>query len=417
MKKRPIPIIALFILFLLLLSNCSKPLDDAQLHEKSRILHKKLFTIDTHCDTPLRMVDSEWDIGVKHDNKSYRRNKIDLPRMIEGGMDVQFFAAYVGQRERIPENYSWARKRADELIDAVLDMCEKHSNVIAFATNPKQAYRNSHNGLLTAFIGIENGFPLGKNLENIAYFYNRGTRYITLCHVTNNDICDSSTDPKGPEHHGLSEFGYKVVQEMNQLGMIIDVSHISDEAFFDVIEASKAPVIASHSCTRALCNHPRNLSDEMILALAENGGVLQMCFFSGYVIEEKPNTEKDAELSALNNKYGSWDDIDSKETKEMYRREYYSIQDKYLDEKASVSDLVDHIDHTVKLVGIEHVGIGTDFDGGGGLSDCNDVSEMSNVTFELIKRGYSKRDIAKIWGKNFMHVFREVIKISERQKS
>jgi len=241
-----------------------------------------------------------------------------------------------------------------------------------------------------------------------------------LCHTKNNEICDSSTDEA--EWNGLSPFGEKVVKELNRLGMIVDVSHISDSSFYDVLRITKSPVVATHSCCRALCDHPRNLTDQMLKALAKNGGVIQMCLVSSFVKKSKSNPERQAaikkEMDRLKEKYGDYYAITDPKIKEEYRNAYRAIFEKYPRELATVKDLVDHIDHAVKLIGIDHVGIGTDFDGGGELKDCYDVSQLPNITAELLKRGYSKEEIRKIWGGNFMRVFREVIKVSkEIQKS
>ena len=245
----------------------------------------------------------------------------------------------------------------------------------------------------------------------IGKYYELGARYITLCHTRNNDICDSSTDRGGPEHDGLSDFGVDVVKEMNRLGMIIDVSHISDEAFYDILDVSSAPVIASHSCARAMCDNPRNLDDAMLKKLAENGGVIQMCILSSYVKEPEPFPERDSARAALREKWGNFRNLNEEEMQQA-REEYYALDRDYPPKLATVSDVVDHIDHIVEVAGINHVGIGTDFDGGGGVQDCYDVSQMGNITRELVRRGYSAKEIEKIWGGNFMRVFREVEQIA-----
>jgi membrane dipeptidase len=247
---------------------------------------------------------------------------------------------------------------------------------------------------------------IGNDLTGIKEFYDLGARYITLCHTGNNDICDSSMDPKGPEHNGLSEFGKEVVKEMNRLGIMIDVSHISDEAFFDVISFSEVPVIASHSSSRALCSSPRNLSDEMLLSLKSNGGVIQICFFTSYIRTPEPNPELDKKLSELSARYGDISSL-SDVQRQSYNNERREIKDTYT-KFATVADVVDHIDHVVQVIGIDHVGIGTDFDGGGGVEGCRSVADMKNITIELLRRGYTKADIEKIWGGNIMRVFRDV---------
>ena len=409
--KKIIILMGLLSMFLLLSGQTN--LNLKELKEKAAKIHHAVLTIDTHCDTPMRLVRGGFEVEKYHTPGEKGSGKIDLPRMKQGGLDAEFFAVFIGQGERTPEGFAKARNYTEEIFKAIHKMCNDFSDVIELATAPDDAYRLERMGKLACFIGIENGYPIGKDLSYIQKYYDLGARYITLCHTRNNDICDSSTDRNGPEHHGLSDFGREVVKEMNRLGMIVDVSHISDEAFYDVLEVSKAPVIASHSCARAICDNPRNLTDDMIKKLAEKGGVIQMCFLSAYVKAPDPNPERDRALEKLKEKYGDWSEVKSDSIRQLMREEYYEIRRKFPDKKATVSDLVDHIDHVVNLVGIDYVGIGTDFDGGGGLDGCNDVSEMGNVTLELVKRGYSEEDIGKIWGGNFMRVFREVIAIAE----
>jgi membrane dipeptidase len=243
-------------------------------------------------------------------------------------------------------------------------------------------------------------------------YYDLGARYITLAHTKNNDICDSSTDPDGAENDGLSAFGMEVVKEMNRLGMMIDISHISDKSFFDVLRITNAPVLASHSSCRALCGSPRNLSDDMLLALKENGGVIQICILGNYLKTPDPNPEFDGKLNDLKNKYGDYNAL-SDSVKKVVHKEYKAIQKAY-EKPATVKDVVDHIDHVVQVIGIDYVGIGTDFDGGGGVDGCRSASEMKNITIELLRRGYSKKDITKIWGGNIMRVLGKAEEISKR---
>jgi membrane dipeptidase len=277
---------------------------------------------------------------------------------------------------------------------------------------PEDAYKLKAEGKVAAFIGIENGYAIGKDLSRVKEYYDLGARYITLCHSANNDICDSSSDPKGPEHSGLSAFGEEVVKEMNRLGMIIDVSHLSDESFYEVLQVSKAPVIASHSSCRALCENPRNLNDDMLLALKKNGGVIQICLLSEYLIQPEPNPEFDRLKKERRQKMKDLGPDATDEQKEQLWDEYQAMLDKYV-KLASVSDAVNHIQHVIDIIGIDHVGIGSDFDGGGELDDCRDVSQMRNITKELIRRGYNSEEIAKIWGMNSMRVLREVQALAE----
>ncbi len=379
-------------------------------------IHDAALTIDTHSDTPMRLFRGNYDMGQRHDPAERRSGKIDLPRMAEGGLDGEFFAVFLGQGKRTPEHHARAKAVADSIIATVENMCETYPDLVELATTPEDAYRIEKLGKRAAFLGMENGYPIGKDLSLVKHFYKKGIRYITLCHGGNNEICDSSTDEEA-EWNGLSPFGEKVVDEMNRLGMIIDISHVSDSSFYDVIRLTKSPVIASHSCCRALCDHPRNLNDDMLQALAKNGGVIQICFVSSFVKKPKPNPKRDAALQkereALQEKYGDYNQVTDPKIKEEYRNAYYALFDKYPQKQATVKDLVDHIDHVVKTIGIDYVGIGTDFDGGGGLEGANDVSELPNVTIELVRRDYSEEDIHKIWGGNFMRVFKEIIAVSK----
>jgi len=382
------------------------------LKAEARGIHFRVLTVDTHSDTPSLMLRSEWDIGERHEPDQKGSGKIDLPRMAEGGLDAEFFAVYVGQGERTPEGYARARERADLLLNAIHKMAGDYPQLVELATSPEDAYRLEKEGKRAAFIGMENGYPIGKDLPLVKEYYDRGIRYITLCHSSDNDICESSSDERRPEDDGLSDFGSEVVAECNRLGIIVDISHASDESFFDVLEVTKTPVIASHSCVRSLCDHPRNLSDEMLEALASNNGVIQICFVSSFVKKAKPNPDRDKALAELREKYGPRSEVKDENLRQKMRDEYRDIREKYPSERATVAELVDHIDYVVNLIGVDHVGIGTDFDGGGGVEGCNDVSELPNITEELLRRGYSEEDIRKIWGANIMRVFKKVIEIS-----
>ncbi len=389
-------------------------LNDQELLERARAIHQRILTLDTHCDTAMRLVRGNWNPAERHDSDSPRGSKIDLPRMKEGGLDAEFFAAFVAQGPRTAEGYRAARQTTDTLIEAVKNMVKANSHMIGLAFSPEDAYQLKKQGKLTAFLGIENGYAIGQDLSLIKYFYEQGARYITLCHTADNDICDSSTDGNDPEDRGLSQFGRQVVAECNRQGMIIDISHASDRSFWEVLACSQAPIIASHSCTRAVCDHPRNLSDEMIKALAAKGGVIQICFLSSYVKKPRPNPERDKAFEEFRARYGNWREIKDETQREKIMAEMQALNKKYPVELATIQDLVDHIDHVVKLVGVDYVGIGTDFDGGGGVVGCNDVSQMINVTVELIKRGYSEADLAKIWGQNFFRVFNQVKATAEK---
>lgn len=385
--------------------NCSS---DVYLDWRANRIHRQVLTLDSHTDTPMDML--RWDADISQNlNGSPWDGKVDLPRMLAGDLDAVVFAAWVGQGPRTPEGNWKANNKVSRTIQAIHDAVEANSDRAELALTADDACRIEKTGKHAIYIGIENGYAIGKDLNSIKTFYDMGARYITLCHVKNNDICDSSNDTT--EHGGLSPFGKKVVQEMNRLGMIIDVSHVSDDAFYDVLEISSVPVVASHSCARAVCDNPRNLSDEMLLALAEKGSVIQVAIYTDYVKTPEPNPEREAAEKALDEKYPNYNNMTEEEKKSVLL-EWYEIDKKYPRKLASVSDFVDHIDHIVKIIGIDHVGIGTDFDGGGELNGLRDVSRMPNITRELHRRGYSKRDIGKIWGLNFLRVFREVEQVT-----
>jgi len=405
------------ILLALLFSACRRTgvgVSPQDLELRAREIHKKIVTVDTHCDTAMMLLRGNWNPAERHDPASPGSGKIDLPRMKEGGLDAEFFAAFVGQGPRTEVGYAQARKRTEEMIRAVRKMVEDNSSLIGLALSPEEAYSLKKQGRLAAFLGIENGYAIGRDPGLIKYFYDLGVRYITLCHSSDNDICDSSTDRAEPEDRGLSDFGRQVVQECNRVGMIVDISHASDRSFYDVLKVSRAPVIASHSCARAVCDNPRNLTDDMIRSLATRGGVVQICFLSAYVKKPQPNPERDKALAEFRAKYGNWRNIQDEDQRRKIMEEMQELNRRYPADLATVRDLVDHIDHVVRLVGVDYVGIGTDFDGGGGVSGCNDVSQMMNVTVELLRRGYSQKDIEKIWGKNFFRVFNEVRSVARK---
>ena len=377
---------------------------EIKIQKRAARIHAAAFTVDSHTDTPLRIGRDGFDFGVRNDPRE-SRSKIDLPRMKEGGMDGIWFAVFVGQGARTPEGNEKARQRAMAVTDVIYETLKQFPDDLEVATKADDLARIAKKGKHAIFIGMENGYPIGNDIDLLNTFYDKGIRYVTLVHTDNNDICDSSTDTL--EHNGISDFGKEVVGRMNDLGIMVDVSHASDKSFYDAIELSRAPIIASHSCARALCDNPRNLTDEMLLKLKENGGVIQLCILSGYVKEPAPNPQRDSARQAVRDKHGNYYDLDEA-GREAFIVDWYAIDKDFPREMATVSDAVDHIDHIVELIGIDHVGIGTDFDGGGGLEDCYDVSQMGNITLELVRRGYSAGEIKKIWGRNLTRVFKEV---------
>ena len=405
-QKVVVQVIILFILFTV--QAClNKSRKEISRDEAVRI-HHSLLTIDSHTDTPLRFSRRSTDLSQRSDPRR-RGGKLDFPRMQEGGLDGVFFAVFVGQGPRTPEENEEVKKEALTLFDSIHSVVDHSADLAATALSSKDLKAISHAGKKAVYIGIENGYTLGRDLSLVSRFYDLGARYITLCHTRNNDICDSSTDRDGPEHGGVSDFGREIIREMNRLGIMIDVSHISDEAFDDVLESSKAPVIASHSNARALCDNPRNLSDEMLLKLADNGGVIQLCLVSDYVAEMPAYPERDSARKELWAKYDNWSEMDDS-AKLALDQEYYDINRKYPPNLATVFQFCDHFDHIVDLVGINHVGFGSDYDGGAALEDCFDVTELPNITHELLIRGYSRSELQKFWSGNLLRVMKEVEK-------
>jgi membrane dipeptidase len=381
----------------------AKGASDEELLKKAKKIHSQIVTIDTHTDTPLLLMRDGFDLSGKNPSS---RGKVDLKKMKQGGLDAAFFAVFIGQGDRTPERYNEVHNRALSIFDSISQAVSRNSELAEIALVSNDAKRLKKLNKRAIYIGVENGYPIGTDINRIDQYYNLGARYLTLSHTRNNQICDSSTDPNGPEHGGLSQFGVNVIKRLNELGMMIDVSHISDDAFYQVLEHSKVPVIASHSNVKAICDNPRNLSDDMLIKLAKNGGVIQMCLLSSYIKKDVPQPERDSARAAVRAKHNNFQNL-SAEERRMAMDDWYAIDDKFPPIRATVSDLVDHIDYVVKKIGIDYVGIGSDFDGGGAINGCNDASEMINITVELLRRGYNKKEIEKIWGKNFLRVFKE----------
>ncbi len=368
-------------------------------------IHDRVLTLDTHDDIPFNFATEEVDPGVRGNRK------VDLVKMREGGLDVGFFIVYVGQTERTPENYEKAKQDAMTKFDAIHRMTKQmHPDKIELAYTADDVLRIHESGKLVACIGIENGYVIGKDLALLEKYHGLGARYITLAHGGHNDIADSSTPREnlgddGPEHDGVSAFGEEVIAEMNRLGIMVDVSHISKAAMLDAVRLSKAPVIASHSSTKAIADVARNMDDEQLLALKENGGVMQTVALGGFV--KKTPEEKSAAIMALREKMGiqGFGGAALRELSEEKRAEYDAEQAKINEQwpSANLQDFADHIDHA-------------DFDGGGGINGWNDASETFNVTLELARRGYSEEDIKKLWGENLLRVWREVEKVAESMK-
>jgi membrane dipeptidase len=391
-----------FYILLVFLPYISSAQDKAEkrLLKKADKIHARAYTVDTHADAPINMIDIEgFDVGAKHDYDT-DGTQIDFPRMKEGGMDAMFFAVYLGQGKRTPEANAEAKEKALKIFAKIHEAIKNNADKVSLVTTAQEGFAAHKKGKSGVFIGMENGWPVGTDLSNLKLYYDLGLRYITLAHSFNNDLSDSSGDPNGAEHGGLSKLGEECVAEMNRLGIVVDVSHLSDSAFYDVMKVSKVPVFASHSSCRALCDVKRNMTDDMIKTLAAKGGVIQINFVADFL--KKPSAEVAISIKTIRMQVQKADA--TAEDKKKLNAELRQIKYKYPSDVPTVKDVVNHIDHVVKLVGINHVGIGMDMDGGSDVIGVEDVSKIKNITIELLRRGYSAKDIKKIWGENTMRV-------------
>lgn len=351
-----------------------------------------MFVLDTHCDTPSQILRLR-DLAIDNDHAH-----VDFPKLRKGGVDGAFFALYVPASKvgREANEYAW------KLMDAVRDVLAANSDKARLALTPEDGYNNKAAGLFSIYIGLENGSPVA-DLDDLRTFYEAGVRYMTLCHSADNLICDSCAS-EVKTWHGLSPFGKEVVAEMNKLGMLVDVSHVSDETFYDVIKYSTRPVVATHSCCRALTDHPRNLTDDMIKAIAASGGVIQINFYPLF-IDDGFREILDASGIMERGEAVENDFIVNPSDPER-RRAWNLIQDELMAlQRPSYKRIVDHIDHAVSLVGVDHVGIGSDFDGIEVTpSGLENISMMPKIFDEMRRRGYSEADISKVAGENFFRV-------------
>ena len=346
--------------FILNGDECMMPLfqwlvrESASFQEAKR-LHQRMLTLDSHCDTPM-FFDRDINFATRDP-----QILVDLHKMTEGHLDATIMVAYLEQKERTDEALLAATAKADRILNEIEAMVARSCTAVDIAYTPADLYRLKGAGKKAIMLGIENGYAIGKDLSNVERFRNRGVVYLTLCHNGNNDICGSARHNE--EGLGVSPFGASVIQEMNRVGMMVDISHAGEQSFYDALSISSKPIVASHSSARALCNHPRNLTDEQLRALARKGGVAQVTLYHGFLCENGT---------------------------------------------ATIRHAIDHLNHMVNVMGIEHVGIGTDFDGDGGISGCASASELINFTRCLLQERYSEADIRRIWGGNFLRVMEEV---------
>lgn len=352
-----------------------------------------MFILDSHCDTPsqiLRLRDLSVDNEYSH---------VDFPKLKRGGVDGAFFALYVPASLDTEEAYAYSQR----LLDAVHSTINQNPAAVRLTVSEQDAKKNQAEGIFSMFLGLENGSPVGGSMDRLHAFYDAGVRYMTLCHSRDNQICDSCASASG-RWGGLSPFGKEVIAEMNRIGMLVDVSHISDAAFYDVIRCSQKPVVATHSCCRALSDHPRNMTDDMIRALASEGGVIQINFYPLFLDVDFRNI---LSASGIMDYGEAVEEEFIKDPSNPDKRAAWNEVQKALNElqRPSFKLIADHIDHVVSLVGIEHVGIGSDYDGIEVTPDgMEDISMMPRIFDELRSRGYSEADLAKIASENFFRI-------------
>lgn len=427
-----------FLLSLLLigLAACSPskkseaPLTEAELIEKAKGIHERVITMDTHNDINANNFTPEINYSQR------LSSQVNIPKMEEGGLDVSWMIVYTGQGDLTPEGYDKAYANADEKFKAIHRLCEEIApDKIGLALTSDDVRSIVASGRKVAMIGVENAYPIGTDISKIKEFYDRGARYMSVAHNGHSQLGDSNTGEGDSVwlHHGLSELGKEAIKEMNKWGIMVDLSHPSKESNMQAIKLSRAPVIASHSSARALNDVSRNLDDEQLMMIKENGGVVQTVAFKSYV-----NTEKDKAYSdkaeAITKEIAAAEGFEIKERsafrdmsdeqRKKYFSDYMTIREKAkprieaevnpVAPPVNVADFVDHIDYLVNKIGIDHVGISSDFDGGGGVDGWNDASETFNVTLELVRRGYTEEEIGKIWSGNLLRVLDEVQAVAKK---
>ncbi|PYS37746.1 MAG: membrane dipeptidase [Acidobacteria bacterium] len=415
---------------------------ESALAARAKAIHDRVIKLDTHNDIDPNYFTPECNYTMR------LTTQVNLPKMIEGDMDVSFMIVYVGQGPLTPDGYNNAYKQAIAKFAAIHRLTEQIApDKIRLALTSADVIKLHEKGFRIAVIGVENGYPIGLDLKRVKEFYDRGARYMSLAHNGNSQLSDSNTgESQGYLYHnGLSSLGREVIAEMNRLGMMIDVSHPSKGSMMETVKLSKAPIIASHSSVRALANVSRNMDDEQLLALKKNGGVIQMVALSAYLKSDPP--ERTAALAKLRDEFsvrgprnavvappqprcpiedtrnvsaarGGGTAVAGLDALSPARRAEYDKRVAEIDAKwpaagpATVKDFVNHIDYAVKLIGIDHVGISSDFDGGGGIDGWNSAAEAFNVTLELVRRGYTEQQIAKLWGGNLLRVWSDVEKVA-----
>ena len=399
---------AVAILAALLLSFSTSVSFGDDIAERAHKLHFSSIVLDTHDDTTQRFFSKNFDLGKRNPD-----GHIDIPRMKEGGMNAIFFSIWIDGRTMGPA----AIQKALDQIDAVHENVRKNSKDLMFARTAADVHKAHAEGKIAALIGVEGGHMIGNDIRMVRIFSDLGVRYMTLSHFYNDEWADSSTDK--PAHNGLTDYGKEIVREMNRQGMMVDISHVSDKTFYDALEVSKAPLIASHSSCRAICNHPRDMTDEMIKALAAKGGVIQINYEKSFIDEtyrqasEKISGGVVAMFDQLKKECGDDEECLGKKMQEMERKATAEGKLPHV----SWEKIVDHIDHVVKLVGADHVGLGSDFDGATMPEGMDDCTHLPKITEALMRKGYRDDDIRKILGGNSLRVMEQAEKVSHEMQA
>jgi len=384
----------------------SAPTDS--ISDRARRLHFSSIVADTHDDTTQRFFSSDFDLGKRNST-----GHIDIPRMREGGMNAIFFSIWIDGRTMGPV----AIQKALDQIDAVHQNVRKYSKDLVFARTADDVQRAHEQGRIAVLMGIEGGHMLGNDIRMVRVYSDLGVRYMTLSHFYNDEWADSSTDK--PAHNGLTDYGKEIVREMNRQGMLVDISHVSDKTFYDALAVSKAPLIASHSSCRALCNHPRNMTDDMIKALAAKGGVIQINYEKSFIdqaYKDALDQQSGGVVALMDQLKKQCGDDEACLGKKMAEQEKQATAEGKLPH-VTWERIVDHIDHAVKLVGPDHVGLGSDFDGASMPDGMEDVTHLPQITDALLKKGYSEADIRKILGGNTLHVLAAAEQVSREMQS
>ncbi|MFT4249128.1 MAG: dipeptidase [Pseudomonas sp.] len=370
---------------------------------RATALQKTLLTLDSHLDTPANFERADFDVLAAHAGNAL--SQVDYPRMVQGALDGGFWAIYTGQGDRSDKAHREDRDAGLQRLFLIKQLLAAHPDKFELATTPADAARIKAAGKRVVYISMENASPLVADPSLLDFYYRQGLRLMSTVHFLDNEFADSATDPKGPEWHGLSPAGKALVEHAQKLGIVIDQSHASDEVFDQLIASSPVPILLSHSGSKAVHDHPRNLDDARLKVLAAHGGVIQMNSYSGYLIDDNAPPERKAALKALMQKYDR--EHMAVADGEKLAAELKALDAKYPVRKATLDDFFAHFEHVLKLIGPEHVGIGMDWDGGGGVEGMRDVSDLPKITAWLLRKGYTERQIADIWAGNVLRVMQQ----------